>query len=484
MTDETATTNPQRGRLVSATIRAVWVLGMLLVGAFAVLSVYSLGVYAKEVVGGISATRVAWVGVALLVAAAVWALVIWNRGPFRTHPLVVGLLAIVVTRLLDVSLIGAPLVSDFANYHQLAIQITQHGLILAPVPTGYPTALAAVYYVFGSNPVNGQFLNCVIALLTGTMLFDVARKVFGDRAGAWALWLFALAPSQILMTGVLGSEAPYGLLLMAAIWISVRLGSRPLLAAICIGCLLAASQYVRATTPVLIPAFMLIPFLAPAAKLRPAAIAAGVIVAAFLICLLPVVAWNEQTRNELSIAPSYYGGWSLFVGTDPARSGEFNSNLFAEVPGTPGTPEFDSNAQALAIKRLESKPIQFVELAIRKFRLMWGPDNYGVSWSVGTSQPSNKDESVTFLLFSQAAYVGILGLAVLGLWQIRRAPPTTVVVVIVMIAALAVAHSFVEIQPRYHAFVVPMLCIIAGAGGAALRFPRLTGRWSRASDGA
>ena len=81
MTDETATAQPQPGRLVSAAVRAIWVLGMLLVGAFAVCSLYSLGIYAKDVVSGISATRVVWVGVALLVAGVVWGLVIWDRGP-------------------------------------------------------------------------------------------------------------------------------------------------------------------------------------------------------------------------------------------------------------------------------------------------------------------------------------------------------------------------------------------------------------------
>jgi hypothetical protein len=42
-----------------------------------------------------------------------------------------------------------------------------------------------------------------------------------------------------------------------------------------------------------------------------------------------------------------------------------------------------------------------------------------------------------------------------------------------MVAALALAHTFVEIQPRYHAYVEPLFCVLAGPGVAALRIPTL-----------
>jgi len=65
-------------------------------------------------------------------------------------------------------------------------------------------ALAVILHLFGENPVNAELLNCAIAVLTGAMIFDITRRVWDGRAATWTLWLFALAPSQILMTGVLG----------------------------------------------------------------------------------------------------------------------------------------------------------------------------------------------------------------------------------------------------------------------------------------
>jgi hypothetical protein len=390
-----------RGRLAAVVVRAIWALGVLLVGAIGVFAAVYLARFGRDLLMGVDTARLAWAGGAAILAAAAWALVISNRGPFRTHPLLVGLLAIVITRLLDVALVGAPLVSDFKHYSDLGVQIAHQGPTFASVPTGYPMALAVIYTFFGENPVNAELLNCAIAVLTGAMIFDITRRVWDGRAATWTLWLFALAPSQILMTGVLATEAPYGLLLIAAIWLSVRLTTRPLLAAACIGCLLAASMYVRATTPILLPAFMLIPFVSPAAKLRPAAIWAGLMVLVFLICMLPVVAWNEQTNGKLSITPSYYGGWSLLVGTDSAKGGQYNPALFALVDAAPGTSGFDTKAGELAVRRLEAKPIQFVALAVRKFPRMWAPEDYAVSWTVGVSHPANRDESLTLLVLAQ-----------------------------------------------------------------------------------
>jgi len=76
-------------------------------------------------------------------------------------------------------------------------------------------------------------------------------------------------------------------------------------------------------------------------------------------------------------------------------------------------------------------------------------------------------------VLAQAAYLAILGLALFGLWRMRRALPGTAVVILAMVAALALAHTFVEIQPRYHAYVEPLFCVLAGPGVAALRIPTL-----------
>jgi hypothetical protein len=448
---------------------------MLILAAITAWSAYELFRFTRQAVSVHDLTRIAWVGCSVAIAAVLWGVVIWNRGPLRTHPLATGLVVVLIARLIDVAVTPAPLVSDFLRYNDLAVQISQHGPDFAPVPTGYPMVLGAIYALLGAHPIYAQLLNCGIAVATAALVYDTTRRLWDGSAARWALWLFALAPAQILMTGVLATEAPYGLVLMFALWLAVRLGSGRLASAVAIGALLAVSNYVRATSTALIPAVAALPFVA-AIRLRAATAWAAVLVVTFLIVLIPVAVWNEQQQGQLSISPSNYGGWSLLTGTDPKNNGQYDADLIAIVGGTPGTAAFDQRAGQLAIERLRAKPAQFIGLAIKKFPFMWAMDDYGVSYTFGTEDPTNPDASAALLLLSQAAYLAIVGLALLGLWRIRSGMQPVVVASLLILATLVVVHSFLEIEPRYHAYVAPIFCILAGPGAASLRVPR---RWTR-----
>jgi len=454
-------------RLIDLAARLLWSGAVLMLAGIGAASVVQLGLYGKQVAVGTSAGMVVWLLALGLAGCVAWGLVILNKGPFRDHPLATALAVLASSRLVDVALVPAPLESDFDRYHLLAIDIAQHGLRLDAVPAGYPAVLAAIYKLLGPNPLYAQFLNVAIAVATAVLLFDLTRRLWDERAATVALWFFVIAPAQILMTGVLATEAPYGLLLMLALWISIRLTSKPLLAAVLIGIALAASNYVRATTPALLPAFMLLPFLVPAVRLRKAAVCSLAMAAAFLICLTPVVAWNLQTRGDWSVSPSYYGGWSLLVGTDPAHSGSYNQALIAQVGGAAGTPDFDKRAGQLAIERLKARPLAFAGLAVKKFPRMWGREDYGTNYTLDWTNSSDKNESEGLLFYSQAAYLALAGLALLGLWTLRRDPPPQVVAIAAIMLALLAVHTFLEVAPRYHAYVEPLWCILAGAGVAA-----------------
>ena len=452
-------------RLRARATRLIFGIGLAMAVAVAVLSGVELVVLAQRAAFGGPKTIV-WTAAACLLLIAAWAAVKWNRGPLRTHPLATVLAVIIVTRLLDIALVSAPLESDFLTYYNLGAQIAQTGPLLDRVPTGYPTALAVVFAPFGAQPVYGQLLNCVMALVTAALLYDIALRIWGADSARWAAWLFALAPSQILMTGVLASEPAYGLLLTLAIWISVRLGPRRILAGLAIGAVLAASNYVRPTSPALVPAFVVLLFLV--ARFRVATLASVAMVGCFLVLLLPVAVWSDQTKGELSISPSNYGGWSLLVGTDSAHTGQFDPDLASQVEGVLGTPEFDRRAGQLAIDRLRKNPAKFVPLAIEKFPIMWAADTYGVLYTLGIGQDSDHpSESKGLLVVSGAGYLAIVAFAAYGLWAMRSAVPPTATLILLLMLALAVVHTFLEIEPRYHSFMVPLFCILGGYGVSA-----------------
>ena len=95
-----------------------------------------------------------------------------------------------------------------------------------------------------------------MAVVTGWLVYDIGLRTFGPRGAALALWLYAIGPAQVLYIVVLGTEALYATLLVAAVWAVVRLGWDRLLAGVAAGALLAAGQYVRAETPAFVAAFV------------------------------------------------------------------------------------------------------------------------------------------------------------------------------------------------------------------------------------
>ena len=70
----------------------------------------------------------------------------------------------------------------------------------AVIPTlirlpGYPIFLAACFKVFGPDCYfQVMLLQCLIDLMSCVLIADLARRLFGGRAGMLTLWLAALCP--------------------------------------------------------------------------------------------------------------------------------------------------------------------------------------------------------------------------------------------------------------------------------------------------
>jgi len=61
-------------------------------------------------------------------------------------------------------------------------------------------------------------------------------------------------------------------------------------------------------------------------------------------------------------------------------------------------------------------------------------------------------------------WAAILVLATATAWRVRRHP--VVVLTLAVVTILVLVHTFVEVSPRYHASIVPLLCVLAGVTAA------------------
>lgn len=400
--------------------------------------------------------------VGALSVASVWLLISLASRP-RGRPWVpwIGVTLALAARLGVALMIDAPLRADAVIQNQLAIDVAEGACCFGHRPMGFPMLLGTAYGIFGVHQWVVEALNVLLGTLTALLVWALARQVWGAAAGALAIGLFAVVPSQVLLVAVPLSELTYALLLLAAIW-AVAQWPRALIPAVAAGgVILALSHYVRPTSMALLPFLAAVPLVA-GATLRRGALAAAVMVVVFVIALLPVVAFNLQAHDSPSISTSAYGGWSLFVGANQEFNGTWNPDDAAIVAELPGGSMWERSERAgdLAIERITADPRGYAELIVRKFNVMWADERYAVNYAVRHLGGRMLE---TVGLAAHLAYVSVLSLAAVAVWKGRQRQSSIMLAISLIIVAVAVMHLFVEVHGRYHAYVVPLLCVLAGA---------------------
>ncbi|HEY9721063.1 MAG TPA: glycosyltransferase family 39 protein [Oscillatoriaceae cyanobacterium] len=452
---------------MSATLRSrlcqlLRLMGVCFFGVLTLIAVEDLTGYIAETGAGGAYAPWIWRAGLLAIAALLFRFRDrWPRALSIPSTAWLGLLLLFGLRLVVSIRMDAPLISDFLEYHQLAIGLLHGGSWFSELrPMGYPLLLALAYKLGGVGPTSGEWLNVVLAVLTGIALYGLGRRSGGPAAGTLAIWIFALAPSQILTTAELGTEIAYAAVFMAAIWAAVEANTRWPLALVA-GALLGLSQYVRPTSLALVPAFLLLPWLA-GLDWRKLVLRLTAFVAAFVLVLAPVALYNHRVSGHWSLSTSNYGGWSLLVGTNQAHNGMWNVDDVALTARFTDLRAKNAFALREGEHRLISDPLGFVALAARKFPIMWASEDYATYWTMGTAPHPDEVAIANLNVLAQAFYVLVLLLALLGVW--RKRDDAGIQLILTITGILVAVHSLLEVQSRYHYYMVPAFCLLAALG--------------------
>lgn len=452
--------------------------GLVALGLIALVATARLGVVLDASWAGIGDSSgfrsffLAALWLALIVAGLTVVRRLPDAGLRRWMPMA-PLLFLVAVRAAIIPVVETPLPNNNDPFflHELAVGVLDGGNpLVAHRPMGFSTMLAGLYAVFGVHPWLGEVLNLGLALIAGWMLHRLVLTTWDLRAAAAAVTVYALVPSQILLVTTLYTETAYSAFLMAALALAAgAVASRGLLVAIAAGAVLAFAQYVRPVSQAFLPVFVAIPFVSGLRASR-AAILGAVIGASFLVVLVPIAVHNLSTHGDLSLSTSSYGGWSVFVGANQEQNGMFNRDDQAILRSTEGSVwERSEILGREGVARITADPRGFVELAARKFRILWGDDTYAVGAALPALAATDPLRPA-ILLTSQAVYAGLCVAATIGLWRHRRRAAPATLLLAGVVVTIAVAHTVVEVQPRYHAYVLPLLCALAAvvlAGGGA-----------------
>ncbi len=294
---------------------------------------------------------------------------------------------------------------------------------------------------------------------------------YGAQAGAIALLLYALWPAGALMTLVRIPHSAYDLAFVAGAWVVVA-SPHGWRGSALGGVVLGLSQYLRPTTFVLLPAF-LVARAWRARRWRGEILATLVpMVLAFLLVLVPIMTWHLSTRGVLDISTSAYGGSSLYHGTNWESGGRWSEGASRELTAIAGDDQWERTrvGQQLAIGRLRDDPIGMFALAIRKQDTLWGRESYGIRYGIRRELATEPylPRSVLPSLASGSFYAALLALAALGLYLRRRRTDALSSLLVLSALTMSLMHGFVEVRDRYHAYLVPLLMPIAGYAVAVL----------------
>ena len=362
----------------------------------------------------------------------------------------------------------APLYGENVIVHEQALGILDGACCFSHRPLGYPMLLAGAYAVLGEGPGTIETLNLLFAAVTTWLVWDIGRVSWGRSVAAVAATAYAVAPSQVLMVLVPLTEPMYTMLVAGAVRAGIALGRRQMLVAgVACAAFLAAGQYVRATAVSLLIPVALLPWLVdwPLGRtLRRAALIGGLLV----VFLLPVVAYNLRVHGDLSLSTSAYGGWSLYVGANRESGGQWNAADAARLAEFPGDTWWDRSrfAGSLALDRVLEDPAGSLALLPTKFATLWDSESYAASYAV-RARVITRDVHVGWLV-TQLFWTLLAVLAAVGMWAGRRDPRPAALLIGMTITLVAVTHLALEVHSRYHAYLVPLFCLLAAAGVQAL----------------
>lgn len=415
---------------------------------------------------------------AYVLGAATMLVAAWRAGSGATTrrwivPLVIVGLAIAIRAVIAVAF-DAPLSGENRIIHEQALGVLDGAsCCFSHRPMGYPLTLAGVYALLGIGPGAIELLNIACAGITTWLVFDIGRVAWDRRVAALAATTFAIVPSQVLMSLPPLTEPLYTVAVVGVVRLAISVPVRGLMTAALLGLAVAAAQYVRASAASLLGPLVLLPVLA-GVGLRRAALIAAVTVAAFVVAMLPVISYNLRAHGDLSVSTSAYAGWSVFVGANQANDGRWNADDAALLANFPGADVWDKSevAGGLGVRRITDDPWGYVELQPRKFAILWGDESYAAGYALTAGSLVTREVRVAWLL-SQLFYAPILVLSLIGMISDRRRPAKGVLLIGMIVFLVAATHLFLEVHSRYHAYLVPLLCLLAAVGVQALD------RWRR-----
>lgn len=337
-------------------------------------------------------------------------------------------------------------------------------------PPGYPTFVAGVWALTGTSLPALRLVEAALATVSVVLVGVFGARWMGRRAGTIAMALAAFHPVLAFLPGTQYSEnlLVFVVVLLWGAWLGALADPRAGLGRWALGGALAGlAMLVRPTTVLLLPGFALAAAVVLARDRRAWLAPALAVAAAIVLVLAPWTLRNHRVHHHWYFVATG-GGRALWLGNNDFTTGRAgsialpDSAFAAELSRLPDDMAIDARFGERAREWMREDPARAAGMYAVRLGSLFAlyPETY--TRVPHLEAASRFAQGVVTLL----TYAG----AILGWFALRgsplRAPMFTT------IALFGLAHAITFSVLRYRMPIEPLLLWAAGAGWAALPWPR------------
>lgn len=401
--------------------------------------------------------------------------------------LIIFFIAFILRSLIAISFDSIPF-NDFATYLNSAKSLAHNNI--APVSSDlyynrYPELFGFIIWesilikIFGYNLLALKLVNCFISSLTCVLIYIIGKS-YNDKIGFVAACLYAIYPSQIIMTSVFSNQhfATFLYLLCISL-IQYKVINKynikyKAMWCILIGVILALGNIIRPIAPPILLAiiFYFLINIGNAILLKNKKhIKINLITILIPICFiitgkLYYIGINNYGLTD-ELFPSSDLKYKFVIGLNFDRNGQYSDPLASEFWN--GDDITRKNLFDESIQNVISNPISTFNLITKKMNVLFGNSDSSFYWLTGQNKLESSSNSLLFdkceklYMSIDTVFLSIIyTFAVFGLFFIYKFEDITFSKLLVWIFLGYVgAHCLIEIQSRYRYFLMPIIIIFS-----------------------
>ena len=338
-------------------------------------------------------------------------------------------------------------------------------------PPGYPAVLAVAYFAFGQSQFVAWTLNAVSGALTCLFVFLIGARLFSPALGLAAAGLLAVFPGDVFRSAAIMSEAVFGCLLSAAIYLFARwdgpedgVGATRPGRWLCFGLLLGGATLVRAAGLIFLAGPAVVWLVRDG--VREAVARTAITLAGLLLVVLP---WTVRNASLLG-APvlSTDGTFAFFNAHNPLADGSQSFDMneirarewpwIAHLPPTEREIALSREELRYGVRYLLGHPRRELASIAPRLGYLYGSDHHPLS-DHGSSRVHR-----AAIWGADLFFFAVLILALLGVPETVRPLGSRLVLPATVLCVTTVHGVLFFGDPRYHAPLAPVLALLAVVG--------------------